>query len=113
MQAVGQFDQDDPDVLGHGQEHLAEILRLLLLACPESQARELGYPVDQEGDFLAEFRLDLPDLHRRIFNHVMKKGRHDGSGVHADLHEDLRHFQRVLDVVLSRIAALTLVSTGG
>ena len=31
VQPVGKFDQNDPDVLGHRQQHLAEILRLCVL----------------------------------------------------------------------------------
>ena len=31
VQPVGEFDQNDPDVLGHRQQHLAEILRLCML----------------------------------------------------------------------------------
>ena len=31
VQAVGQLDEDHPDVLGHGDDHLADVLRLLLL----------------------------------------------------------------------------------
>ena len=32
VKPVGEFDQNDPDILGHGQQHLAEILRLRMLA---------------------------------------------------------------------------------
>ncbi len=31
VEAIGQLDQDDPDVLGHRQEHLPDVLGLLLL----------------------------------------------------------------------------------
>ena len=30
VEAVGELDEDDADVLGHRQEHLAEVLRLML-----------------------------------------------------------------------------------
>ena len=31
VQPVTDLDEDDPDVLGHGQQHFAQILHLLLL----------------------------------------------------------------------------------
>ena len=44
MGAVGELDQDDPDVLGHGHHHLAEVLDLGFLAIAEFQLVELGTP---------------------------------------------------------------------
>ena len=68
VQAVGQLDQDDADVVDHRQEHLAQVLGLLLcargpawsdrLAGPGDLA-ELGDAVDQPGDAVAELWLDL------------------------------------------------------
>ena len=54
VQAVGQLDQQDPPVLGHGDEHLADGGRLLLLLGVELQAVELGDAVDDGGDLVAE-----------------------------------------------------------
>ena len=36
VQAVGELDQDDADVVDHGQEHLAEVLGLALLGGGEA-----------------------------------------------------------------------------
>ena len=38
MQPVGEFDQDDPDVLCHGDDHLAEVVGLALLAALQFHA---------------------------------------------------------------------------
>ena len=54
VQAVGELDQDDPDVRGHRDHHLAVVLGLRLVARLEGQPGELGDAVDQAGDLLAE-----------------------------------------------------------
>jgi len=35
VQTIGQLDQDHPDVIGHGQEHLPDTLRLAILTAVE------------------------------------------------------------------------------
>jgi hypothetical protein len=46
VQAVGELDQDDPDIRGHRDHHLAVVLRLRLVAGLERQAGQLGDAVD-------------------------------------------------------------------
>jgi hypothetical protein len=59
VQAVGQFDQQDANVLRHRQHQLAEILGLLGVVRLQLDARELGDAVDQPGDLLAEQLADI------------------------------------------------------
>jgi len=54
VKSVGEFDQQHAPVLGHGDEHLADGGRLLLLLGVELQAVELGDAVDDRGDLIAE-----------------------------------------------------------
>ncbi len=54
VQAVGELDQDDPDVRGHRDHHLAVVLGLRLVARGERQPGELRDAVDERGDLLAE-----------------------------------------------------------
>ena len=53
VQAVGDFDEDDPHVVREGQQHLAEIFGLFRGFGVE-HARHLGQPVDHRGDFRPE-----------------------------------------------------------
>ena len=59
VQAVGELDQHHPDVLGHGDEHLAKIFSLLVLVGVKLNLRELGDAVHHEGDLMAK---ELPHL---------------------------------------------------
>ncbi len=54
VQPVGQLDQQDAPVVGHGDEHLADGRRLLRLLGVELQAVEFGHPVDDPGHTLPE-----------------------------------------------------------
>ena len=60
VQPVGQLDEDDPDVLGHGDDHLADVLRLLLLDAAEGHLRQLGDTVDEQRDLVAELLAHRP-----------------------------------------------------
>ena len=54
VQPVGQLDQQDPPVVGHGDEHLADGRGLLRLLGVELEPVELGDAVDHPGHPVAE-----------------------------------------------------------
>ncbi len=49
VRAVGQLDQDDAYIAGHGEQHLAKRLGLVFLAGVELQFVEFGQPIHQFG----------------------------------------------------------------
>lgn len=59
MQPVGQLNDDHADILRHGKEHLADILRLLFLLGGKRHLAELCHTIHKVGDGLAEFRGDI------------------------------------------------------
>ena len=54
VQAIGELDEDDADVVHHRQQHLAEVLRLTLFARRERDGAELGDALDDVGDLRSE-----------------------------------------------------------
>ena len=54
VQPVGELDQDDPDVRGHRDDHLAVVLGLRLVVRLERDPGQLRDAVDEPGDLLAE-----------------------------------------------------------
>jgi hypothetical protein len=58
VEAVDQFYQENPQVLAHGQDHLAEIFCLLFLHRTEIHLADLGEPVYYPC-YLFRIRLDL------------------------------------------------------
>ena len=54
MQAVGKLNDNDADVLGHGEEHLAQREGLLLVHAIDFDVGELGHAIDELGHRIAK-----------------------------------------------------------
>ena len=75
MEPVGEFDDDDPDVLRHGQQHFTVGLGLTLLPAISFEIADiLSYAVDQQKYFVAEFLSDILTGNRRVFKYVVQRG---------------------------------------
>ena len=109
VEAVGQLDDEDPQVLGHRHDHLAEVLGPLLLLGAELDLVELGEPVDDEGHLRAEGTLDVLELDVGVLDGVVQQGTDDGRRVHAQPGEDAGDADGVLDEQLPGFAELALV----
>ena len=109
VQPVGQLDQQDPPVVRHGDEHLADGGRLLGLLGVELEAVELGHAVDDAGHALAEGLLDRLERQPGVLHRVVQEGGRHRLGVEAELGHDRRHGHRVRDVGLARAPELPLV----
>ncbi len=102
VEPVRELDEDDPEVVGHREEHLAERLRLLGLARREGVAADLRDPVDEVRDVRPE-QLPEPLLrHLGVLEDVVEKSRCDRDLVEPHLREDHRDVQRVDEVRLAR-----------
>ena len=66
-----------PDVVGHRDDHLAEILGLLFLAARKSDLRDLGHAVNQTRDLFPEEALNLVERSAGILNHVVQQPGND------------------------------------
>ena len=113
MEPVGELDEDDPDVLGHGQEHLADVLGLLLLVAVGAEARQLGDAVDELGDLAAEALLDVGQAVLGVLGDVVEERGLDRDRVDAELGQDLGRGDRVRDVRLAGRPALAGVRLDG
>ena len=83
VEPVGELDQDDPDVLGHRQEHLADVLGLLLLVAVGAELGQLGDAVDELGDLGAEPLLDVGQAVLGVLGDVVEERRLDRDRVDA------------------------------
>ena len=113
VEAVGQLDEDDPDVRGHRDHHLAVVLGLRLVARLERDAGELGDAVDEAADLLAERLADLVERRRRVLDRVVQEGGAQRLGVEPHAGADLGHADRVDDELLAGPAALVGVVLAG
>ena len=101
VQAVRELDDQDPDVAGHRDHHLAHGLGLGGIAVLDLV--QLGHAVDQLGDLVAELAAQLGEGIGGVLDGVMQQRGADRLVVHAELGEDRGHRQRMGDV---RVAAV-------
>jgi hypothetical protein len=73
VEPVGELDDQHPDVLGHRQDHLAQGLRLLLLLGLHLEAVELGDPVDEVDDLVAEALADVLEAGLGVLHDVVEQ----------------------------------------
>ena len=97
VQAVGQLDHDDADVLAHGHEHLADGGRLLVRKAFHLDARDLGHAVHQVRDALVEGLRHLLERHARILHRVVKERGAQRFHVHAQVGQNERDLHRMHD----------------
>ena len=113
VEAVGQLDQDHPDVGGHRDHHLPVVLGLLLVAAVEGDPGQLGDAVDELGDVVAEALAHVVERRGRVLDRVVQQAGTDRLRVEAHARADLRHADRVSDELLARAAALVRVALAG
>ena len=96
VEPVGDLDEDDPDILGHGHEHLAQVLHLLLRLGGVLDAGQLADALHQIGDGGRELAGDILMGGGGVLDGVVEQGRGDGLAVQMQLlGQDLGHRQRV------------------
>ena len=79
VQAVGELDEDDADVLRHRDDHLPVVLGLRLLAALEADPRQLGDALDEVRDLRAELRAELLHVRARVLDDVVQERRRRSS----------------------------------
>ncbi len=89
MQSVGQFDEDDARVARHGQQHLAEVLCLLVLVHAHGQLADLRLAFDNAPDRLAELLLHLLEGGGGVLHRVVQQPGHQRADIQLHLGEDL------------------------
>ena len=112
VEPVGELDEDDADVVDHREQHLAEVLRLPLLARRERDGADLGDPLDEVGDLGAEELLDALDGGQGVLDDVVEEAGRDGHDVELHVGEEVGDLERVDEVGLARVAHLSLVLAG-
>ncbi len=109
VQAIGELDEDDPNVADHRQHHLAEALGLGLGAGTKLDLIELADAVHQQRDFVAELFLDLLESGVGVFDRIVQDCRHDRLGVEVHFGKGLRYGDRVGNIGLAGLAGLPFV----
>ena len=117
VETVGQLDHDDPDILGHGQEHLSQVsgLHLLLQGVygavfdRKLQLFQLCHTVYQLGHVVSEHFCQLLFGINGILHHIVEKACRYGLLVHFQVCQDDGHLKGMNDIRLPRFPGLVLM----
>ena len=109
VQAVGELDEDDADVVDHGQHHFTEVLGLRFLPGRKIDLADFRDALDDVGNLFAKLLADFNRGHRRVFDRVVEQAGGDGYGIHFHVGEDVAHFERVHEVGFAGGAGLPSV----
>ena len=109
VQAVGELHQDHTYVVDHGEQQLAEVLRLALLGGGERDLADLGHALDDVEHVLAEVLLDALGLRERVLEHVVQEADRDAGRIHPHVGQDGRHLERMHEVGFTRGSRLAFV----
>ena len=113
MQPVGQFDENDANVVHHGQEHLADVFGLARFGGHDVQTADFGDAFDKPGDFRAEALLDAGDGIFRVLDGVMEQRGGKRGGVEAHIGKDVGDFEEMGQIRIAGAAKLVAVALGG
>ena len=106
VEPVGKLDDENPQVLGHGHQHLAQRGGLVALAGRELDAVQLGDAVDDLGHLRTEVGIDVGQRAVGVLDDVVQQGRRHAHVVEPQASDDASHVERVLHERLARLAPL-------
>ena len=113
VQTIGKFDQNDPDVPGHGQQHFAIGLCLARFPTFKGETIDFCNAVDQGCDLVAEFSFHFIRSSRRVLQDIVQKPRRYRGGVKSQLGKYAGYLDAVLQEKgssgLAGLAAVVLV----
>ena len=109
VQAVGHLDEDHADVGDHGEQHLADVLGLVVFAVGELDLSSLVTPSTMWATCSPNCLFDLFGGDGGVFDGVVQQAGGDGGRVHLHLGQNEGHFEGMHGVGLARGALLTFV----
>ena len=112
VQTVGKFNDDDANVLGHGEEHLAQRERLLLVHAVDFDVGELGHAIDEIGHRVAKQAGNIGKRSLGILDGIVQqRGAHHVT-VHLEIGQNDGHLDGMVDVHLTRAPLLVAMLLG-
>ena len=106
VEAVGQLDYQDAEVLGERNQHLPHAGRLLLLPGVEVEQLQLGHAVHDQPDLRAEVPLQVLEADGCVLHGIVEEGGHHRGVVEPLAGDDGCHRHRMVDVRLAGLAGL-------
>ena len=110
VQAIGQLDEHHTNIVGHREQHLAEVLRLLFLVAFKRDLADLRDAVDQMDHVLSKLFLKFFCGRHGVFQRIVQERGNNGGHIRLQRGEHAGHGDGMLQVGLSRTPPLALMS---
>ena len=111
VHTVGDLDEDHADVLGHGQEHLAQVLHLLVFLAGVLYTGQLGDAFHNVGYRAAELTGDVFMRETGVLDHIVQESGDDAVFVKPHVCRNVRRSDTVCDVWAAVFALLAGVGS--
>ena len=108
VQSVRELDQDHPDIPGHRQKHLVQVVRLGLPQSIKTNSRQLGNPIHQLRHLTPETSANLLLVGGGVLNNIVQDRSNYGRAIHVHVPQHPANLQRMID---KRLPILTLLVT--
>ena len=113
VQAIGQLNEQDADVLRHRDQHFAEVFGLSFAHGRELDLRNFGQAFDEERDLFPAQTFNFFAGGKGVFEGVVEKGRGDRHVVHPHVDQDAGDFERMNEIGLAAQSLLPVVHLRG
>jgi hypothetical protein len=101
VEAIGQLNDDNPDIADHGEQHFANVFGLVVFAIGKLDFIEFGHALNDVGDLLAKTAANLLSGNVRVLDSIVEQAGSNRGGIHLEVGQDLRNFERMNDVRLT------------
>jgi hypothetical protein len=85
---IRKFDEDHPDILGHDEEHLAQIFRLVVLEGTKGELAELRDSINEGEHLCPKFLFQRRRAEGCVLKDIMQKRRHERISVELHVRKD-------------------------
>jgi hypothetical protein len=109
VDAIGQFDQNDSDVVGHGQQHFTDILRLPGLGAGKLKGAQLGDAGNNMQHLGPEHLENLFFGGMGVFDHIMEQSGRNADGIQFHVRQNAGHFEGMGEIGFARKTHLAVV----
>jgi hypothetical protein len=113
VQPVGELDEQDAHIIGDGEQKLAQVFGLGGALGDEIELLQLGQPLDETADIVAEHLLDLTACRRRVLDRVVQQADGDRAFVEAHVGQDGGDFERMGEIRVAGGALLVAMLLHG
>ena len=104
--AVGEFDQNDPNISGHRKDHLAVVFRLAFLAAGKFHLADFRYAIHQLINFIAEQVLNFFGSGEGILDGIVQKPGGNRLLIHFQTRQVVGDFDGMGNIGFARFSAL-------